>query len=217
MAIIPDGNRRWAKERSLLPWKGHEQSAKNFEDICTFCREHDQIHTLTMWVFSTENWKRDSKEVQKLMEMFEHYLQTERENFHTHQTRFCHSGRKDRLSDTLRELLSEIEEETSGYSEFTLNIALDYGGLDEIDRAAERMQKQDSSEKTLRQFVDHPEISDIDIVIRTSGESRTSGFFPIQSAYAEWIFIEKHFPDFATNDITAALEEYQSRNRRFGS
>ncbi len=220
IAIIPDGNRRWARHRSLFPWNGHEKAMENFRELMEWCRKDKRIGTLTIWCFSTENWKREKKEIDKLMQLFEQYITSERPTLIERQTRFVHSGRKDRLPPSLRSLIEQTEDETRDQTGFTFHIALDYGGQDEIVRAVERLKKADLKtidESTIRSHLDHPELPDIDLIIRTSGEQRTSNFFLWQSAYAEWIFTDKYFPDFHTHDIAEALEDYDRRKRRFGS
>lgn len=218
LAIIPDGNRRWARAQSLLPWQGHERAIENFRSLTDWCRNHPDISTLTVWCFSTENWKRDQQEVNRLMTLLEQYLRKERESFVKEQTRFCHSGRHDRLPPSLVVLLKEVEEETKNQTGFTLHLAVDYGGMDEVARAVSKLDTTANvTEADIRAQLDHPELPDIDLVIRTSGERRTSNFFLWQAAYAEWAFLEKHFPDLTTEDLTTTLDDYQHRTRRFGS
>lgn len=218
VAIIPDGNRRWAKAQRLTPWKGHERSARNFREIIEWCCKHPRIGTLTIWCFSTENWKRDEAEVRKLMGMLERYLTKEEESFRRNKIRLLHSGRADRFTPKLRRLLERLQEETAGNDAFTLHLAIDYGGKDELIRAIGRMPDAAKvTEKTFRSFLDQPELPEMDLVIRTSGEMRTSNFFLWQSAYAEWIFEEKLFPDFGTEDFERCLAEFDRRARRFGS
>lgn len=216
LAIIPDGNRRWARDHGLHPWQGHEKAIENFRTVAEFCRDHPRITVLTVWCFSTENWKRDPKEIAVLMRLLETYLLRERETWQKEHTRFVHSGRKDRIPKSLAKLIEEVERETSEHTAFTLHLALDYGGKDEIVRAAQKM-KGNVTEDSIRELLDHPELQDIDIVIRTSGEKRTSNFFLWQTAYAEWIFLEKYFPDFSIDDVIAALTEFDERQRRFGT
>ena len=217
LAIIPDGNRRWAKTRSLLPWKGHAEAMENFRALTEWCRESPRIGTLTIWGFSTENWKRSPEEVEKLMELFEDYLERERKAFVEHETRFLHSGRTDSIPPRLAELIEAAEAETAAFTGFTMPLALDYGGKDEVVRAIRRMADPSSvTEEGMRAALDHPEIPDIDLVLRTSGEQRTSNFFLWQSAYAEWIFVSKHFPELSPADLGDALAEFDRRTRRFG-
>ncbi len=232
LAIIPDGNRRWARQQGLLPWQGHQRSAENFDAILQWCASDPRISVLTFWAFSTENWKRDASEVKKLMELLERYLRKERLRLKEKGIHLVHSGRKDRLSPSIATLLQEIEEETKSDPLFTFHIALDYGGKDEVVRAIQKLQTHQPervyppavegslpavSDDDIRKHLDHPELPDIDLIIRTSGEQRTSNFFLWQSAYAEWVFLEKHFPDLTTEDIDEALKEYAKRKRRFGT
>ena len=218
LAIIPDGNRRWAKKRSLFPWKGHEVAVENFRAITDWCRDNPRIGILTVWCFSTENWKRDKKEVAMLMKLLERYLRKEREIWTKKDTRLVHSGRKDRIPTSLAKLIADVEEETKDRKGFTLHLAVDYGGKDEVVRAFRKLANSAAvTEESLRAALDHPELPDIDIILRSSGEHRTSNFFLWQTAYTEWIFTEKLFPDITTEDLAAAVEEYDKRKRRFGS
>ena len=211
IAIIPDGNRRWAKALSLMPWDGHQKAVDNFETLTEWCQEDERVSVLTVWCFSTENWKRDPEEIEKLMTMLEKSLQKERTSFLENNTRFIHSGRKDRIPETLKNLIDEVEKETNHCDGFTLHLAVDYGGKDEIKRA---IAKADSDD--IEPHLDHPELPDIDLIIRTSGEHRTSNFFLWQSTYAEWDFIDKRFPDFTTVDLQNSVDTFASRTRRFG-
>jgi len=216
IAIIPDGNRRWAKARAWHPWQGHEKAVENFRTITDWCRADPRIAVLTVWCFSTENWKRDPKEVAKLMTIFENYLQKERSTFHEKKTRLIHSGRKDRIPPSLASLITDVEAETKLYEDFILDLAVDYGGKDEVIRGLAKAKNTVSSEQDLRALLDHPELPDLDLIIRTSGEQRTSNFFLWQSAYAEWVFLDKLFPDFTTQDLRTAVDAFAKRARRFG-
>ena len=217
LAIIPDGNRRWAKAHALNPWNGHERAIENFRSITDWCRNDPRVGTLTVWCFSTENWKRDPEEIGKLMGMLEDYLRKERKGFLKEKTRFLHSGRLDRIPSSLAELIREVTEETKDQRGFTLHLAVDYGGKDEILRAIRRIGQPATitDEETFRQYLDHPELPDIDLILRTSGEQRTSNFFLWESAYAEWEFLEKHFPDITVTDIESAVSAFAKRTRRF--
>ena len=219
IAIIPDGNRRWAKTRTLKPWEGHKVAIENFRTLTDWCREDSRVSTLTVWCFSTENWKRDQKEVDMLMDLLEEYLAKERSTFLENKTRFIHSGRKDRIPASLATLIAEVEEETKDQAEFTLHLAIDYGGKDEIIRATQSLITNHKSpdENSIHQNLDHPELSDLDLIIRTSGEHRTSNFFLWQAAYAEWDFIDKFFPDFSIEDLKSSVDQFSKRTRRFGS
>lgn len=224
LAIIPDGNRRWAKEHKLeAVWKGHEKAVENFRTLTDWCRKDPRVNVLTVWCFSTENWKRDKKEISMLMTMLEEYLRKEGRELKENHTRFVHSGRRDRIPTSLRTLIEQTEEATKDETGFTLHLAVDYGGKDEVVRAIEKLHTQTVraslpavTEESIRQHLDHPELPAIDIILRSSGEQRTSNFFLWQSAYAEWIFSPKYFPDIGVDDLDAALKEYERRKRRFG-
>ena len=230
IAIIPDGNRRWAKKNSLHPWDGHREAIEHFRELTQWCRNDPRVSVLTVWCFSTENWKRDKKEVDMLMNMLEEYLAKERQSFLKEKTRLVHSGRKDRIPESLATLISEVEEETLNHSLrsdgeqaadpdwFTLHLAVDYGGMDEVTRAVQKVKDKHLQEnvETIRAHLDQPDLPDIDLIIRTSGEKRTSNFFLWQSAYAEWDFLEKYFPDFTEKDLAHAVENFATRTRRFG-
>lgn len=224
LALIPDGNRRWARAKGLHPWEGHAKAVENFRTLSDWCRENPKIAVLTIWCFSTENWKRDPKEVGKLMDLLESYIRKNRADIKKQGTRFLHSGRTDRIPPSLAQAFREIAEETKDNTNFTLHLALDYGGKDEILRAVgrmlqttERATSQPTNEQLFRQFLDHSELPDIDIIVRTSGEQRTSNFFLWQSTYAEWFFLEKHFPDLTIGDLGEVLQKFDERQRRFGS
>ncbi|MFH0769929.1 MAG: polyprenyl diphosphate synthase [Candidatus Peregrinibacteria bacterium] len=222
IAIIPDGNRRWAKAHALHPWEGHRKATKNLQEILEYCRTDPAIGVLTVWGFSTENWKRDPETVKRLMEMLEEYLRDQRAYLHKEHIRLFHSGRRDHFSPTLRSLMEELLEETKTYSDFSLHLAVDYGGKDEIIRAWEKAQssklkaQSPQSSDPIRPLLDNPDLPDIDCIIRTAGEMRTSNFFLWQSTYAEWIFVKKYFPDFTVSDFKEALKEFRERTRRFG-
>lgn len=218
LAIIPDGNRRWARGKGLLPWNGHERAVENFRDLVEWCRENPRIGTLTVWCFSTENWKRDKQEVDALMKLYEEYLRKEQKRFAEKNTRFLHSGRLDRVPASLATLIREVEAQTAAHKGFTLNLAVDYGGKDEIVRAARKIKAgEEVTEESFRSLLDHPELPDMDIIFRSSGELRFSNFFLWEGAYAEWIISKKLFPDVTTKDLEAAVKEYDDRKRRFGS
>lgn len=216
IAIIPDGNRRWARSRAWHPWQGHEKAVENFHTLYDWCRLDPRVSVLTVWCFSTENWKRDPQEVAKLMTLLEDYIRKERPTFPEKKTRLVHSGRKDRIPASLAALITDVEAETAQYADFTLHLAVDYGGKDELVRGLQKAKKNISSEQEVRALLDHPDLPDIDLIIRTSGEQRTSNFFLWQSTYAEWVFLDKYFPDFTTQDLKGAVDDFAQRSRRFG-
>lgn len=218
LAIIPDGNRRWAREKGFMNvWRGHEVAVENFRTLTEWCRNDPRVAALTVWCFSTENWKRPKAEVDALMRMLETYLKKERDEFKKKHTRFTHSGRRDRIPASLKAVIEETEELTKNEAGFTLHLAVDYGGIDEITRAVRKLpDPSQATQASIRATLDHPELPDIDLVLRSSGEQRTSNFFLFQTTYAEWIFSPKYFPDIAASDLDEALKEYDRRKRRFG-
>ncbi|MBI3619654.1 di-trans,poly-cis-decaprenylcistransferase [Candidatus Roizmanbacteria bacterium] len=219
VAIIPDGNRRWAKHHGLPAFEGHRRGFNRALEIVKKSRELG-IRTLTFWAFSTENWKRDKTEVENLMRLFYTMINRFFKEARKNEIRIIHIGRKDRISARLRSRIADIENKTKGFSRYYLVLALDYGGHDEILRAVHQIRKIDGQvdEKNFNSFLDtkalpHP---NPDLIIRTSNEMRLSGFMSWQSAYAEFLFSKKLFPDFSPDDLTACIKEYQKRKRRFG-
>lgn len=222
VAIIPDGNRRWAKNNNLPTLQGHRKGFETAIQVGKKIRSLG-IHTMTIWAFSTENWSRSKTEVSYLMKLYSKLIDDYLEDAIKDEVRIIHLGRKDRLPSSLLKKLSIVEEKTSHHTKHILNIALDYGGQDEITRAIHNSATNTYRLSTLteKKFLDLLDTAgqpypNPDIVIRTSGEVRTSGFMMYQAAYAEYIFLKKHFPDITDQDIDDTVEEYQKRQRRFG-
>lgn len=221
IAIIPDGNRRWARKRSLKPWEGHRSAASKDRliDLIRLCKEL-HIPYFSIWAFSTENWHRDKQEVDQLFSIFLKALTSFRDIFVKDQVRFRHLGRKDRLPLQLRNAIDSLEEATAGFSECNFQLFLDYGGRDEIARAINKMIHSgvaEVSEEDVSRYLDTCGIPDPDLIIRTSGEQRTSGFMPYQSTYAEYYFTPVHYPDFDTTELRNAIEEFARRKRNYGT
>jgi len=222
IALIPDGNRRWAKERGLPTFEGHRRGFSQVMAVSRKTRELG-IQTFTVWAFSTENWMRTKEEVGYLMRIFSTWINEHLKEMIRDNVRIVHLGRKDRLPDYLKKTLDNAEKKTSHFTKFYQGIALDYGGRDEIVRAIKKIQKskvkgQSLNEDNFNQFLDTKNIPNPnpDLVIRTSGEMSVSGFLTWQAAYAEYIFYKKYLPDFAPDDLLKCLKEYSSRKRRFG-
>jgi len=217
VAIIPDGNRRWAKEHGFPSLEGHRRGFDVAVKIGKKIRSLG-IHTMTMWAFSTENWNRTKEEVSYLMKLYETFIEKNLKQALKEKIRIIHLGRKDRISKKLLERIQNSEEKTKNFKDYILNIALDYGGRDEIIRAIGKIQNSNLSEENFSQFLDteNQPYPNPDLIIRTSGEQRTSGLMIWQAAYAEYIFLKKHFPDIKDKDIEMAVEEYSQRQRRFG-
>jgi len=222
IAIIPDGNRRWAKKNGLPTFLGHQQGYNRSIELAKKARNLG-IKVLTFWAFSTENWKRKKDEVSYLMSLYYQMIEKNIKEALKEKIRIVHLGRKDRISSKLRLKIIEAEEKTKKFEKYYLAIALDYGGQDEILRAVEKLKLskidlKDLSEKEFSRFLDTKDIPHPypDLVIRTSGEVRTSGFMTWQTTYSEWIFYPKYFPDFGSADLEKCIEEYKKRQRRFG-
>lgn len=222
IAIIPDGNRRWAKEHNLPSLAGHK---KGFEVALNLGRKIRAmgVNTMTMWAFSTENWNRTKEEVSYLMKMYEVFVGRNLKEALKEKMRIIHLGRKDRIPKSLLEKLKKSEEQTKNFTNYILNIALDYGGRDEIIRGIHRMSEKNINfnNLTIEQFNNFLDTTNQpypnpDLIIRTSGEQRTSGLMIWQAAYSEYVFLQKHFPDLNDKDIENAVSEYSRRQRRFG-
>lgn len=219
IAIVPDGNRRWAKEKGLPSLEGHRKGFDIALDLAKQIRQMG-VSTLTLWAFSTENWKRTVDEVSYLMGLYEILIDRCLKDAITDGVRVIHLGRKDRLPNGLLKKLIDAEEKTKNFDKYFLNIALDYGGRDEVERMIKKL--QDSKTPITKEEIekkldtgDQP-FPEPEIIIRTSGEMRTSGFMIWQSIYSEWFFVDKYFPDLNIEDIEKIVDEYNSRQRRFG-
>jgi undecaprenyl diphosphate synthase len=220
IALICDGNRRWAKQRGLPTIEGHRVGFDKVVKIAEASRDYG-VRCITLWMFSTENWNRDEFEVKYLMNIFRRRFSKFSKSFHKDKVRFTHMGRKDRLPSDILETLNHMEEETKNYDKYYLNIALDYGGQDEILRAIKKgtelgIDMTSLSAKQFEGLLDTSCMPAPDLIIRTSGEQRLSGLMSWQSAYAEYYFTSVNLPDFGTQELKEAILEYSYRNRRFG-
>lgn len=218
IVIIPDGNRRWAQEKKLPVWRGHERAFN--QTITHLLKEVRSLGVtyLTMWGFSTENWKRNEKEIQHLMRIFKAGLKRFRKEAFAHEIRIHHFGRKDRLPKGLVEGIRKLEADTAHFTKHHFAIALDYGGRDELLRAFRKMKKahKEFSEEEVMHALDTNGFPDPDLIIRTSGEKRLSGMMPWQAAYAELYFTPIYFPDFGRSELRYAVADYVDRKRRYG-
>ncbi|MFZ5861331.1 MAG: isoprenyl transferase [Nitrospirota bacterium] len=224
VAIIMDGNGRWASARSLPRVAGHREGIKSVRETVTACRELG-IAGLTIYAFSTENWRRPEFEVRELMMLLELYLQRELNTLLEKDIRFRTIGRIERLPATVVDWIRRVERDTTGGREMTLTLALSYSGRNEIVDAARRMAEDARSgalapsgidEEVVSRYLDTRDLEDPDLVIRTSGECRISNFLLWQIAYAELYFTKTLWPDFRRRDLLTALLDYQRRERRFG-
>ncbi len=224
IAIIMDGNGRWAKQRGLPRNAGHKAGAETFRRIAKHCNSLG-VKYLTVYAFSTENWKRTKDEVAGIMFLLESYLKEALSDMETNRIRFQLFGDISRLSPKLQKLMTDTMERSRDYTDVQVNFCINYGGRDELVRAARAFaadvaagkRSADSlTEKMLESYLDSAGVPDPELVIRPSGEQRTSNFLPWQSAYSEFVFMDVLWPDFSEADLEAAILEYNRRNRRFG-
>ena len=214
VAIIMDGNARWAQARGLPVLAGHRQGAKVLKQTVKDAVKLG-IKELTVYAFSTENWQRPKDEVDGLMEMFAELIDSETPELNEEGVRMRFIGRRDEVSARLQDRMNWAEAETGQNTRMQLFVAFNYGGRAEIIDAAARF--DGGSEEDFEKLLYAPEMSDPDVLIRTSGEIRTSNFLLWQCAYSELVFTETLWPDFSEDDLRAALEEYEARGRRFGA
>lgn len=217
IAIIMDGNGRWAKNRNKPRVFGHKEGAATLRKTLEYCKKIG-VHYLTVYAFSTENWKRSKEEVDALMFLFKTYIKSEREELIKNKIRFMVSGREEGVSRDLIEAIRDLEEATSKDYEVTLNIAFNYGGRAEIIDAVNKMLKEGITEIREEDFSKYlyNNIPDPDFLIRTSGEFRLSNFLLWQIAYTEIYVTDKYWPDFDEEEMDKAIESYSKRERRFG-
>jgi undecaprenyl diphosphate synthase len=224
VAIIMDGNGRWATQRGRPRLFGHHAGAKRVREIVEACPDLG-VKYLTIFAFSTENWKRTQVEVAGLMSLFRRYITKEARALKEEGVRVRFIGDRVKLDNKLINLMDELEELTSGNDRVHLTIALNYGGRDEVARATKRLAEDVAAgrldpagvdEETLPKYLDTYVLPDPDLVIRTSGEARISNFLLWQSAYAEYEFIDTLWPDFSKEIFAGLVRNYRARDRRFG-
>jgi undecaprenyl diphosphate synthase len=220
LAIIPDGNRRWAKANGLPTLEGHRRGYDKIKEIGLRCLERG-IPMLTVFAFSTENWKRSEEEVSYLMGLLRHALEKDVEFYLKEGIRLRVLGRREGLSAELRQAIDAAEAKTAGGGRGQINICLNYGGRAEIVEAVKRLlaegaKAEEISEEFFAQRLWTAGIPDPDLIIRTSGERRLSGFLTWESAYSELLFVEPHWPAFDEATLDAALSDFAERERRFG-
>ncbi|MEE1184952.1 MAG: isoprenyl transferase [Acutalibacteraceae bacterium] len=219
IAIIMDGNGRWAKKRSLPRSAGHAAGSKNFKTIARYCNKIG-LKYLTVYAFSTENWKRPQEEVNNIMNILRDYLK-DAKNFKDENIKVKFIGNLEPLDEDIKELIADAEQESENATGLHLNIALNYGGRDEITNAvkkivSEGIKAEDITEDTVSERLYTQGQPDPDYIIRPSGEYRLSNYLIWQAAYAEYWFSDVLWPDFTPKHLEKALEEYNRRNRRFG-
>ena len=224
IAIIMDGNGRWARERGLPRTAGHKAGGETFRRIADYCRQIG-VKYLTVYAFSTENWKRSQEEISGLMLLLERYLREGLRDMDKNGVSFRFFGDLSRLSPKLRRLCEEAQARSSVFHDVQVNFCLNYGGRDEIVRAARafaadvaagKRTPESLTEGDFESYLDSAGVPDPELVIRPSGEQRLSNFLPWQSAYSEFVFMDVLWPDFEPKHLDAAIEEYHRRDRRFG-
>ena len=223
IAIIMDGNGRWAKQRGLPRTAGHAAGAEAFRRIANYCRTLG-VEYLTVYAFSTENWKRSAEEVAGIMKLLRRYLEEALRDMEKNRVRFCFFGDLSKLSPELQALCDRAQKQSEDY-DVQVNFCLNYGGRDEIVQAAQRFaldaadgkcRPEELTEEMFSSYLYSAGVPDPELIIRPSGEKRTSNFLLWQSAYSEYVFMNVLWPEFSPADLDAAIEEYHRRNRRFG-
>lgn len=220
IAIIMDGNGRWAKRKGLPKIEGHRRGADTAVNITRECAKLG-VEALTLYTFSSENWKRPKTEIDALMKLFEKGLKKNADRMVKDNIVFSIIGRRDRLPEQLKKIIEQVESDTANNSGIKLTLAVDYGGRQEIIEAvkkacATRLKTPDIDEEVFRGLLYTGNIPDPDLIIRTSGELRLSNFLLWQSAYSEFYFTETFWPDFDKDELKKAVEEFGKRDRRFG-
>ena len=220
VVIIPDGNRRWAKKHGLSPIEGHKRGLDAALKVVRGSRNLG-VKILTLWGFSTENWNRPSVEVRYLMRLYSWFFKKHLKELIKEGVKFNWLGRRDRVPKTLKQILEKIEAATAKNTKYILNIAIDYGGHEELIRAfrkilAKKVKPKDINEELVARNLETAGIPDPDLLIRTSGEMRTSGIMPWQTTYTELFFSKLFFPDFSLSELKRAIADFSHRQRRFG-
>ena len=222
VAIIMDGNGRWARNRGWPRLVGHRKGAERVKQIVRACPDLG-VNWLTVYAFSTENWKRSTEEVLGLMSIFARYIEREAEGLAAEGVRLRFIGARGRLDAKLQRLMAGIEARTAGNSRLNLTVAINYGGRDELVRASAELGRRvaageigEPTEADLADCLDTAGFPDPDLVIRTSGETRVSNFLPFQAAYAEYEFSKTLWPDFTPDHLAEILDRFGLRERRFG-
>ncbi|QQR60871.1 di-trans,poly-cis-decaprenylcistransferase [Candidatus Uhrbacteria bacterium] len=220
LAMIMDGNRRWAKEKGLPSVEGHRAGYETMKKVGDWCLERS-VEILTVYAFSTENWKRSETEVGFLMTLLEHALDKELDYFISRKIKLRILGRREGFKPRILELIDKAQEATKDFDAMTFAICLNYGGRTELVDAvkeivAEGMQPEAIDELSISKRLYWPNMPDPDMIVRTSGEERLSGFLLWQSAYSEFYWLKKNWPAIDEKDIDVIIEEYKTRQRRYG-
>ena len=218
IGIIMDGNGRWARERGKPRTFGHSEGVRTAKRIAKAASDMG-VKYLSLYTFSTENWKRSETEVRFLMQLLRKHLREQLSFYRENNIRVVHSGSLDRLPEVVQKEIVDVEDLTKDFTGMIANLVINYGGRDEIVRAVKKLRDQGEGEITeekLSSAMDHPEIPDPDLIIRTGGELRISNFLLWESAYSELYFSKKYWPDWQEEDLKEAIEAFASRSRRYG-
>lgn len=225
IAIIMDGNRRWARQRNLPVKLGHKEGAETLKKVVRYANKRG-IKYITVYAFSTENWKREKEEVDSLMSLLEYYLDQFSKEADTENIVIKVLGRRKELSEKLLKKIDEVVEGTKNNTGIVFSIALNYGGRDELTTAIKtiaedaknnKLNIDEIDEKLISEYLYTKNMPDPDLMIRTSGELRTSNFLPWQLVYSEFLFLDKLWPDFSEDDLENAIQIFSKRNRKFGA
>lgn len=225
IAIIMDGNRRWAKKRNLPTKLGHKQGAETLKKLARYANKIG-LGYLTVYAFSTENWKRSEEEVSALMSLLRYYLDDYSERADMENIKVTIIGEREGLNSKLQASIERVMKKTENNTGINFIICLNYGGRLEITRAVQKIAQEvkdglinisDINEDTISNHLYTANVPDPDLMIRTSGELRTSNFLPWQLVYTEFLFVDKYWPDFNESDLDEAIKVYQTRNRKFGA
>ena len=225
IAIIMDGNRRWARQRNLPVKLGHKEGAETLKKVVRYANKRG-IKYITVYAFSTENWKREKEEVDSLMSLLEYYLDQFSKEADTENIVIKVLGRRKELSEKLLKKIDEVVEGTKDNTGIVFSIALNYGGRDELTTAIKaiaedaknnKLNIDEIDEKLISEYLYTKNMPDPDLMIRTSGELRTSNFLPWQLVYSEFLFLDKLWPDFSEEDLENAIQVFSKRNRKFGA
>jgi len=219
VGIIMDGNGRWAKKRNLPRTAGHKIGVDVARNIMKAAEEYN-VKYLTLYTFSTENWKRSKNEVDFLMNLLRFHIRSEKDFYIRQNIRFLHAGDLQGLSEDLQREITDLVEVTKNHTGLNLILAINYGGRDEILRAMKKMQlsqESDFSESNFYKYLDNPDVPEVDLIIRTGGEKRLSNFLMWESPYAELEFTDILWPDYKKEHFYNSLLSFQNKNRRFGA
>ena len=218
IAIIMDGNGRWAKAQNKKRIEGHKVGAEVVKEITTYCANNDEIKYLTLYAFSTENWKRPKMEVEFLMKLLDNWLKKELDTYIKNEVKFEVIGDISKFSKKLQDRINYTKEKTKNFNKLTQILALNYGSRDEITRAVKKLcaSNEEITEENINKNLDTANFPDVDLLIRTSGEIRLSNFLLWQIAYAEMFFTPTLWPDFTPKELEEIINNFKKRERRFG-